>query len=167
VPSGGLCDAPKLGQVMAVKTFGFEEAKNRARSGGGGTLSEAALRELALIAEEACNKARDTYPTRASGGYDDQTRNLRGSIGYSIRVNGKEVTRGGFDGRGSADGKKAAEAGLDLFGTRGAMAEIVIVAGMEYARYVEAKGHNVITFVQPWLEEQMEKLGKDIKAGRI
>ena len=38
---------------------------------------------------------------------------------------------------------------------------------MEYARYVEAKGYNVITFVQNYLDEQISKLKQDIKNGNI
>lgn len=169
MPRGGIRDAPKLGETMAVSTFGFKEAENAARTRERNKvpLSEVVVRELTMIAEEACRMARDTYPTRSSGGYDDHTRNLRGSIGYSIRIEGKEVAKGGLDGLGSSDGEQAAEAALSKFGVEDVPAEIVIVAGMHYARYVEAKGLNVITFLQPWLDKQMEKLSRDIKEKRI
>lgn len=154
---------------MAVKTFGFKEAADaaRTRERNNVPLTEAVVRELTMIAEEACRMARDTYPTRSSGGYDDHTRNLRGSIGYSIRIGGKEVARGGIDGRGSADGETTAESALSKFGVEDVPAEIVIVAGMHYARYVEAKGLNVITFIQPWLEKQLDKLNREIKNRQI
>lgn len=41
------------------------------------------------------------------------------------------------------------------------------VAGKEYARYVEAKGYNVISFIQSSIDEKMSKLKQDIKKGNI
>ena len=75
--------------------------------------------------------------------------------------------RGGFDGRGSEIGENAANGALSKTIIDNSTWEIIIVAGMEYARYVEAKGYNVITFVQNYLDEQISKLKQDIKKGTI
>lgn len=83
--------------------------------------------------------------------YKDQTNNLRSSIGYIVYNNGEKVAEnftqagGGIEGTGGAGiekGKKiAAEAAKefpeDLVG--------VVVAGEDYALYVESKGYDVIT----------------------
>lgn len=156
---------------MAVEAFGFDEVLRKLGSSDLASEQSAPdtriLRELKVIAEEACNMARDTYPSRASGGYDDHTRNLRGSIGFRINFRGEEVVSGGFDGRGSADGESAARTALSKFEAKGSLWEVVVVAGMEYARYVEAKGCNVISFLQSSLDEKIKKLIQDIKDNKI
>lgn len=156
--------------MAKVESFGFDEVLRKLgsqRSSQKPQFDTRILRELTVIAEEACNMARDTYPSRDSGGYDDHTRNLRGSIGFKIFFESKEVTSGGFDGRGSAEGESAARTALGKLDTKSSLWEIVVVAGMEYARYVEAKGYNVISFVQGFLDEQIKKLIQDIKDNKI
>lgn len=155
--------------MAKVESFGFDEVLRKLGSQRSQKpqFDTRILRELTMIAEEACNMARDTYPTRDSGGYDDHTRNLRGSIGFKISFEGKEVSRGGFDSRSSTDGENAAQTALSKLDTKGSLWEIVVVAGMEYARYVEAKGYNVISFVQGFLDEQIKKLIQDIKDNKI
>ena len=163
--------------MAAVESFGFDEVlrtlgANRSQEP---ELDTRVLRELQMIGEEACNKARDTYiggnpkmgTSHQDGGYDDHSRNLRGSIGYKIYFSGNEVTSGGFDGRGSSEGEQRAKAALDIVTASGSLWEIVILAGMEYARYVEAKGYPVITFVQAFLDEEIKKLTQKIKDGKI
>lgn len=129
----------------------------------------AIIRELTMIAEEACNKARNEYPDRASGGYDDHTRNLRGSICATIYHFGKEIKQVGFDGVGSAEGEANAVAAANIVSADepSAIWEIKVTAGMYYARFVEAKGHTVLYHVQSWLTEQMNALAKDIRDGKI
>lgn len=83
--------------------------------------------------------------------YKDQTNNLRSSIGFILYDRGELVTENfniagiGTEGDGSkgiVEGKRIAEEAAkihpeSLIG--------VIVAGMEYALYVEAKGYDVLT----------------------
>ncbi len=99
---------------------------------------------------EITNKAKqlDTY--------QDHTNNLRSSIGYVVYNNGEKVAEhftqagAGSQGVGSTGiekGKKVAEEAAkefpnDLVG--------VIVAGEDYALYVESKGYDVLT--GPFLE---------------
>lgn len=147
--------------------FGFGDILNKAKKQDKVTLDKRVLRELQLIAEEACNHARDDYPTRASGGYDDHTRNLRGSIGYKIFFDGTEVVNGGLDGRGSEKGEQVASSTLSKVQSECKLWEVVIIAGMEYARYVEAKGYNVISFVQVYLDKEIGKLKYKIKSGEL
>lgn len=79
--------------------------------------------------------------------YTDRTGNLTNSMGYVILRRGSQVAHGGEQGNG--EGQKAA---LDLYyklalGTKYDYT-LIIVAGMEYAAYVEAKGYNVLMPVQ-------------------
>lgn len=153
---------------MAIESFGFDEVL--AKLGAQKTeqaMNPRILRELTSIAEEACNMARNTYPSRDSGGYDDHSRNLRGSYGFKILYMGKEVGRGGFDGKGSGEGEAQAQVAVDKVASDGALWEIIIVAGMEYARYVEAKGYNVITFVQSYLTKEVNDIKEQIKKGEL
>ena len=83
--------------------------------------------------------------------YEDQTNNLRSSIGYIIYNKGEKVAEyfnqdgagvGGTGTDGIGKGKKAAESAgkdfpEDLVG--------VIVAGEDYALYVESKGYDVLS----------------------
>ena len=75
--------------------------------------------------------------------YTDRTGNLTNSMGYVILRRGTQVAHGGEQGNG--DGEKAA---LELYyklalGTKYDYT-LIIVAGMNYAAYVEAKGYNVL-----------------------
>ena len=93
---------------MDIAIEGFENVLKKAgakKQNNSANRGNAILRELTIIAEEACNIARDAYPDRMSGGYDDHTRNLRGSICATIYYGGSEVKRCGFDGLGSAEGE--------------------------------------------------------------
>ncbi len=109
-----------------------------------------------------------------SGKYQNITGNLRSSIGYVITMNGKIVKEGGFtkiQGRGinyqkvdfttknekvvsfwakgkSGDGSEGSKQGLEyarslaLQLTKGFT--LIVVAGMDYASYVNSKGLDVI-----------------------
>lgn len=75
--------------------------------------------------------------------YMDRTHNLRASIGYVISVDGKLVDDFGFDssGRGGKDGIKYAKEVARQF-PKGIV--LIVVAGMNYASYVSAKGYDVL-----------------------
>ena len=101
------------------------------------------INALAFIGEEFVNEAR----TKRT--YQDQTGNLRSSIGYSIVKNGK--TKKFSVSRASTEGKiEAAEFATQLV-NRGPQEGIylIVFAGMEYALYVEAKGYDVLTGSRP------------------
>lgn len=77
--------------------------------------------------------------------YKDQTGNLRSSIGYVLFQDGKEVKRNFYGtGQGSAEGGKVAESKAKSR-TGDKLIVGVLVAGMNYAVYVEAMGYDVIT----------------------
>ncbi len=74
---------------------------------------------------------------KLNAGYEDQTSNLKGSIGGVVLKNGKPITYKGFD----TDGKTGNITGLEfinnLISGYGSGYVILIVAGMEYGSYVE------------------------------
>lgn len=80
---------------------------------------------------------------RSTNTYKDQTGNLRHSIGYIVLKDGQTII-GNFDadGVGSNRAKAVTKELANDFKTGYAL---IVVAGMNYAAYVEAKGYDVIT----------------------
>lgn len=76
--------------------------------------------------------------------YTDQTGNLTNSIGYVITLNGNIEYMGGFVGTGDEGAEKGMQLANDIAKKDGKGISLIIVAGMNYAAYVEAKGYNVI-----------------------
>lgn len=112
---------------------------------------------LRYVGEMCVNEARQ------HGSYKDQTGNLRSSTGYVVVVNGQIQDEGGFEGvlqtaeDGPTEGKEFARqlasrvADTDL--------ALIVVAGMNYALYVQAKGYNVLS--------SAEQLAKDTIPGML
>jgi hypothetical protein len=75
------------------------------------------------------------------GDYTDRTANLRASIGFVVLKDGV-VIEDGLTGS-TAEGTAAAKSAIAQIPKSGY--QLIGVAGMEYASYVEAKGYNVIT----------------------
>nr|DAS17161.1 MAG TPA: hypothetical protein [Caudoviricetes sp.] len=84
------------------------------------------------IGERCITEARD------NGSYTDRTGNLRNSVGYMVLLDGVEQSQSNINklNRKQFDTIKAKyPKGLVL----------IVVAGMNYAAYVEAKGYNVLS----------------------
>ena len=84
---------------------------------------------------------------RQHGSYKDQTGNLRSSIGYVIVKNGSIIGGSGFSpvkggSEGSKEGKSLA---VEIASQYRQGIALIVVAGMNYAAYVEAKGFDVLT----------------------
>ena len=92
---------------------------------------------LQYMGEELTKYAREQH------NYTDQTGNLTNSIGYAVVRNGMIVNYGGEiqPGDGAAEGLKVA---MEMAKDYPNSITLLIVAGMSYASYVEAKGYNVI-----------------------
>lgn len=95
---------------------------------------------LARIGEECVTEARE------NGDYLDQTGNLRSSIGYAIIKNGQVIVSSSFESVrqgsvGQNQGRKLIQSLIPEFGRN---IVLVVVAGMNYAAYVETK-RNVIS----------------------
>ena len=100
------------------------------------------LKKLSFIGENAVNDAR------ANGDYMDNTGNLRSSIGYTILKNGETVRTSSFDRvkQEASKAKKESTKLLDELRTKfNTGFVLIVVAGMDYAVTVEARGRNVLS----------------------
>lgn len=126
----------------------IEERMNR--------LKEAIIYNLRAIGEKARNEALD------NGSYRDQTKNLRSSVGYIVAVDGQVHEAGAF---GKPDGNdKGRSAGLSyarsLAGKFPKGIALIVVAGMNYASYVSAKGYNVLDSSELLADQLVPKMLK-------
>lgn len=95
---------------------------------------------LSYVGEQCLNTARN------NGSYLDHTNNLRSSTGYVIVKDGKIVQMSDFTpikggSEGSKEGKAFARKLISEFPQGFAL---IVVAGMNYAAYVAAKGYDVL-----------------------
>lgn len=100
------------------------------------------LKKLSFIGENAVNDAR------GNGDYMDNTGNLRSSIGYTILKNGETVRTSSFDRVKQEASKAKIESTklLDELRTKfNTGFVLIVVAGMDYAVTVEARGRNVLS----------------------
>ena len=114
---------------------------------------------LMYVGESCITEARD------NGSYMDQTGNLRSSIGYVVVNNGKivgmkvcEQVKDGTEGKGKAESYMTRLASEHSTGIC-----LIVVAGMNYAVYVEGRGKNVLSSAELLAErmvpQMLEQLG--------
>lgn len=113
------------------------------------------VQNMQYIGERCVAIARDKNRANTWG---DVTGNLRSSIGYIVQVNGKAVIQSnievyeGRDGQNAQKGAPAARALLkSLSGTKQSGVVLFVVAGMNYASYVEEIRHRDV-LATSWLE---------------
>lgn len=107
------------------------------------------LYALEVVGERAVEIAKRTKT------YKDNTGNLTASIGYGVYHNGVEYSVGGFgDGVGRQAGlKRLAEIAQ---GHRNKQFVLILVAGMEYALYVERSGYVVLDGASMQLDSMLK-----------
>ena len=117
------------------------------------------MRRLQMIGEEAVNTAR------TSRRYLDQTGNLTSSIGYVVLRRGSIVNKAGFDK--TKEGDEGVRQGESLATS---LAKdyphdfaLIVVAGMDYAAYVEAKGLGGMTAAELQSKASIEQFVKRFK----
>lgn len=111
---------------------------------------------LAYLAEEAVNRIRDRSSEES---WIDHTGNLRSSVGFIITENGRPITTGGFkstsapEGNGADGQRKGAEYANSIASQYSRYPIVaIVVAGMEYAVYVEAmENKDVLASVELWV----------------
>ena len=103
-------------------------------------LHRALIRQMCYIGERCLKAARSTNT------YKDQTGNLRSSIGYVVVEDGTIVQMSSFDvvKQGQQGKQQGRSFVLDLIDEFPKGIVLIVVAGMNYAAYVEAKGKVVI-----------------------
>lgn len=152
---------------MPIKMTTPMDAVRRAAQDGVDSLVAGIVRQLAYAGEMAVNEARslpnppvsvfmdengeyrrDIDPHQPD--YIDWTANLRSSVGYVVFVDGKPVTVGDFapvagkEGSGQEGSEDGRAFALSLAPEFPSGITLVVVAGMRYAKYVSAKGYDVI-----------------------
>nr|DAI39181.1 MAG TPA: putative tail-component [Caudoviricetes sp.] len=117
---------------------------------------EKIVRILRIVGEKCINEAREY------GSYQDQTGNLRSSIGYVVLQDGKVIEKGGFKlTKSGGNGQKEGEAFINKVISQYPKGFVlVVVAGMKYASYVEARNYNVLTSAELLAEREVPKLLK-------
>lgn len=97
---------------------------------------------------------------RDNGSYMDQTGNLRSSIGYVVVVDGQIVRKNVVDlVKNGTEGTKEAEAFLERLASEHSSGIcLIVVAGMNYASYVEGRGYNVLTSAELLAERLVPQL---------
>lgn len=112
------------------------------------------IETLSYVGEKFVNRARQTQT------YQDQTGNLRSSIGYAIVVGGLVKS---INIKGSSEGVSRAREITQEVASNSANGVVLIgFAGMQYAAAVESKGYDVITNSSKQAESLMQELVKEL-----
>lgn len=120
------------------------------------------LNTLNYVGEQCINEARN------NGNYLDRTGNLRSSIGYVVIDNGNVYSKSGFNiVKGGSQGKDEGLSYIaELVSRHSQGLVLIVVAGMNYAAYVETK-RNVISSAELLSESlvprMLKSLGFEIK----
>lgn len=118
-------------------------------------IEAAIINALQFLGEQCVINARDL------GSYKDRTGNLRSSVGYVVVANGRVVGRNfKGDSEGVRQGEKLAN---DI--AKGYLNgyALIVVAGMNYAAYVEARGYNVLSSAELLAEREMPQILKRLR----
>lgn len=121
---------------------------------------------LQELGEKCVTHARNIAPD--NNGFNDQTGNLRSSIGYMVFHNGTAIHSFYEQVKDGSVGVEAGEALAQKIGSENPQGIcLVVTAGMNYALYVEAKGRDVLSSAEHLAERELprmlEELIKDIK----
>ncbi len=122
-------------------------------------LNLAIVHTLQVVGEKALNAARQT------NSYRDQTGNLRSSLGYVVVCDGKVVAVSGFavvkNGKeGTKEGAAYAKRLAKHYSTGYAL---IVVAGMNYAAHVSAKGYDVLDSAELIAYREVPRMLKRLK----
>lgn len=96
--------------------------------------------------------------------YLNQTGNLSSSVGYAVLLDGVVQKSGGFEiAAGGTEGVTQGKAYLsELIGENRRGLVLLVVAGMNYARYVENMGLDVLTSAELKAEQILPELLKEL-----
>lgn len=117
------------------------------------------VRRLAHVGERVVNEGR----TRAN--FTDRTGNLRSSIGYVVVNDGEIVSESSFEPvKGGGDGARTGKAFAErLARSAGKGIVLIVVAGMNYARYVANRGYDVTDSAELLAERLVPEMLRKLK----
>lgn len=104
-------------------------------------LEQATIFTLQYLGESLAKYAKDNHT------YTDQTGNLTNSIAYAV-VKDKEIVYYDATTQPGEGAEEALKLAMKIASSLPNKFSLIIVAGMNYAAYVEAKGYNVILPVE-------------------
>ena len=117
------------------------------------------IEAFSYVGEQAVNEARSNHR------YQNPTGNLQSSIGYCVLDNGNVVLESSFEV--VKDGKQGSQEGRSflhrLISEHPTGIALIVVAGMEYAAYVEAKNLNVLDSAEQLAEKLLPQVLKSLK----
>lgn len=130
-------------------------------------IHEEILAALTRLGEECVARIR----TRSNHeSWIDRTGNLRSSIGYAIFDYGQEVISSAFDavaapeGDGRSGSARGQEYIRELANRYSDTYALVVVAGMDYAEYVEAiESKDVLASTEVWAKQKVDSYLEDAK----
>lgn len=120
---------------------------------------EAAITALNYVGLECVKEARK------NGKYTDRTGNLRSSIGYVVLENGIPIKKGGYQKVLSTATEAQAKSDSlisSLAATYKTGLVLIVLAGMDYAVYVEAKGYNVLNSAETLAKKLVPQMLKEL-----
>lgn len=144
------------------------------------------VRRLLYVGEMCVNKARNLpLPSRSiywdsstgerqrhiprhTPNYIDWTANLRSSIGYVVVMDGQIVGKSdfskvkGIDANGEDGHKKGQEYARELATRFPQGVALIVVAGMDYASYVQRKGYDVLVSAELMASQMLRQLNAKI-----
>lgn len=141
------------------KIKGIEELQKRLNEMKESVDNKLAM-ELRQVGEEAVTFSKENK------GYHDRTANLKNSISYALFKDGElleqhigNIPKPDEDAGGQAQvadnlARYAAQEGV----VKPQGYTLIVVAGMNYGKYVEDKGYNVLYLTQNYLREELKKV---------
>ena len=107
---------------------------------------------------------------RNNKGYMMQTGALTSSTGYQVFVDGVAIhsqfdAASGAESEAATKGIKAGQALAEQIGKDTKGVALVVVAGMNYAAYVEARGYNVLSSAEHLAERELPRMLEKLIAG--
>lgn len=121
------------------------------------------IRALEYLGTQCVTRVRDRGGDES---WYDQSGNLRSSVGYVIAKNGVIVSSSAFEqvrqgSEGRASGRQLAE---EIARRYTGCYSLIVVAGMNYAAYVEAKDNkDVLASTELWVRDQAPKILEQLK----
>ena len=106
---------------------------------------KAATQKFIEVGERCITEARD------NGSYTDRTGHLRSSVGYVVLLDGVVQSQGNINKHNQEQIEK-----IKAKYPKGLV--LIVVAGKNYAAYVEAKGYNVLSSAELMAENILKQL---------
>lgn len=122
-------------------------------------LTTAALQRLG---EQAVTKVRDRS---ARDSWTDRTGNLRSSVGYLLAKGGEAVGESAFNrvGGGSEGSETGRRYAQQVVAEHPSDYTLAVVAGMDYAQYVESRGKDVLASTVLWAEKELPRVANRLR----